>query len=216
MTILHISDLHGNIGFIDMHAEEIRHADVVVLSGDITNFAGKSKAREVIESIIPHNKNLIGVPGNCDRDGVETYLADANISVHCKCRQISGIAFCGMGGSLPCPGKTPNEHTDEEMASMLSSLPFSEDGVTVCVIHQPPFHTEADIVRSGSHVGSPSVRSFIEKHQPLLCLTGHIHESPTIDTLGKTIIVNPGAARYGRYAAIVIEGGDIHTELREG
>ena len=103
MTILHISDLHGNTGFIDKHAEEFRHADVVVLSGDITNFAGKSKTQGIVQSIIPHNKNIIGIAGNCDRCGVEAYLADTDISVHCNCRQISDITFCGMGGSLP-PG----------------------------------------------------------------------------------------------------------------
>jgi Icc-related predicted phosphoesterase len=28
----------------------------------------------------------------------------------------------------------------------------------------------------GSHVGSNTVRAYIEKRQPLICFTGHIHE----------------------------------------
>ena len=43
------------------------------------------------------------------------------------------------------------------------------------------------------HVGSKSVRKFIEKYQPLIGLHGHIHESFASDKIGNTVVVNPGS-----------------------
>lgn len=70
---------------------------------------------------------------------------------------------------------------------------------TVYVIHPPPFNTKLDIITTGTHVGSKSVRKFIEKEQPFLTLHGHIHESPKMsgsyhDKIGKTICINIGSS----------------------
>jgi hypothetical protein len=73
----------------------------------------------------------------------------------------------------------------------------SEPGQTIYVLHSPPYATALDRLSDGRPVGSQAVRAFIEQHQPLLTLHGHIHESPTIsgsyaDRIGRTICVNPG------------------------
>jgi len=67
----------------------------------------------------------------------------------------------------------------------------------IYILHSPPYGTRLDLVRGGQSVGSRSIRHFIETHQPLLTLHGHIHESPDIsgdylDRIGKTISINPG------------------------
>jgi len=41
--------------------------------------------------------------------------------------------------------------------------------------------------------GSISVRKAIEKHQPLLGLHGHIHESRGVAKIGRTVCLNPGS-----------------------
>lgn len=213
MTILQISDLHGNIEFIKKHSDAIQRADVVVLSGDITNFGDGVKAREIIESIIPLNDNIIAVPGNCDNKSVEQWLHEKDISVHGRIKTKAGISFYGMGGSLPCPGNTPNEHTEDQMKSILAGIDPIADGTFVCVVHQPPFGTKADLAGSGAHVGSKSIRTFLEKNQPALCLTGHIHESVCVDKLNSVTIVNPGPARDGHYAEIEISEQGVTAEL---
>ena len=43
-------------------------------------------------------------------------------------------------------------------------------------------------------VGSTAVRGFLERHQPLLGLHGHIHESRGITRLGRSVVINPGSA----------------------
>jgi len=71
------------------------------------------------------------------------------------------------------------------------------DHAHVLVTHCPPHSTSLDMIGSGIHVGCRAVREAIENHSPLLCLHGHIHESPEIsgsftDTLGHCVCVNPG------------------------
>ena len=88
----------------------------------------------------------------------------------------------------------PKGTIEEDMATLEK---MSDPKKTLYVIHTPPNNTLLDIITSGVHVGSTSVRSFIEKNQPPLTLHGHIHESPEMsgqsqDAIGKTICVNVG------------------------
>jgi Icc-related predicted phosphoesterase len=67
----------------------------------------------------------------------------------------------------------------------------------IFVLHSPPRDTACDLIAIGRHVGSRAIRSFLERHQPALSLSGHIHESPRVsssyrDTIGRTLVVNPG------------------------
>jgi len=70
-------------------------------------------------------------------------------------------------------------------------------GRTIHVLHSPPRDTACDCVTAELHVGSRAIRAFLERHQPPLALSGHIHESPRVsesyrDTIGRTVVVNPG------------------------
>jgi len=74
---------------------------------------------------------------------------------------------------------------------------ISDPKKTVYVIHDPPWNTNLDVLYNGQHIGSMAVRRFIERHQPPLVLSGHIHESPKAsgkitDRIGDTLCVNPG------------------------
>jgi Icc-related predicted phosphoesterase len=65
-------------------------------------------------------------------------------------------------------------------------------------------------------VGSPSVRSAIEKFQPLLGLHGHIHEARGTIKLGKTLCINPGSEYTEgilRGALVDIDGNKIDDFL---
>jgi Icc-related predicted phosphoesterase len=59
-------------------------------------------------------------------------------------------------------------------------------------------------------VGSRAVRELVERHQPLLALHGHIHESKGITRIGKTTCVNPGSA----YGEGVLDGAVV--DIRDG
>jgi len=57
-------------------------------------------------------------------------------------------------------------------------------------------------------VGSVSVRSTIEKHQPLLGLHGHIHESRGTFKIGGTLCANPGS----EYSEDILRGMILNIE----
>ena len=67
----------------------------------------------------------------------------------------------------------------------------------IYIMHSPPFGTRLDLIQGGKSAGSHSIKAFIEEHQPLLTLHGHIHESPHLsgayfDRIGETLSINPG------------------------
>jgi uncharacterized protein len=61
-------------------------------------------------------------------------------------------------------------------------------------------------------VGSEAVRRVIERHQPLLSLHGHIHESRGAIKIGKTLCINPGS----EYADGVLQGALVELNARKG
>jgi Icc-related predicted phosphoesterase len=68
---------------------------------------------------------------------------------------------------------------------------------TIYIMHSPPFGTRLDLIQGGKSAGSRPIKTFIEEHQPLLTLHGHIHESPEfsgtyLDRIGETLSINPG------------------------
>ena len=121
-----------------------------------------------------------------------------------------------LGFSTPTPWHTPREVSDEQLGVMIDEMLAGVNDGRNCIFnfHDPPVDSTLDtcpmldwntdppsqIVRAGQVVlfgaGSRSVRQAIEKHQPLLGLHGHIHESPGAIRLGRTLCVNPGS-EYG-------------------
>ncbi len=89
-------------------------------------------------------------------------------------------------------------HRTPTIADALEDLAaLTPPGETVFVLHSPPRGTRCDMIAAREHVGSRAIRRFVERHQPPLVLSGHIHESPRVsstycDTIGRTVVVNPG------------------------
>ena len=218
MNIVALTDIHGNISTIERLAAPLAEADVVLLTGDLTHFGGADDVARVLAAVREHNRSVLAVAGNCDQPAVAEWLQLEGISLHGRHEVIEGVAFLGLGGSLPAPGRTPNEFTDDELAACLDAAAegLSDELPCVLVSHQPPLDTALDMVRGGRHVGSASVRRFIERRRPLVCFTGHIHEAAGTDSLGSTQMVNPGPARGGRYAYAEVTGRLEVLEIRQG
>lgn len=61
----------------------------------------------------------------------------------------------------------------------------SDPKKTIYMIHEPPFNTPLDMIFNNNkyineksvHIGSKSIRNFIQNHVPLLTIHGHIHET---------------------------------------
>ena len=74
--------------------------------------------------------------------------------------------------------------------------------------HNVPFNTPIDEItdknspRVGYHFGSLLARELIEKHQPLVCIGGHMHEHFTSCRIGKTTAINAG---FGSFVNVLLE-----------
>lgn len=199
MKIISITDMHGSITGITQYLSDV---DIVLLAGDLTNFGRKEDTVQIVNEVRKYANEIYAVPGNCDYPEVNDYLTEQGINLHGKGKVINGFALIGVGGSLPALGKTPTEYSEEELEDFfnrgISEVP--NDLPIILMSHQPPMDTILDKLTSGTHVGSSTVRSFIEKHQPLICFSGHIHEGVGIDSIGRTKLINPGPLRNGGYA----------------
>ena len=217
MKILLCSDIHGKVKWIPAIADEIQSADFVIAAGDITNFGGAEKAKEIVESFIQFNRSFFAVPGNCDLDDVDQYLESKNMSLHGKLTELDEIYLVGVGGSLPCPGYTPNEEGEGFFRDILeeSYKSYKNDKPLILVTHQPAYGIKLDRLTSGGYCGSKEIRAFIERYQPFIAVSGHIHEAVGIDNLGNTLLINPGALKERHYAVLEIRHGEATVELRE-
>lgn len=211
------------IGFGDIHmncsaAEDIPaldSADLIIITGDITNFGYRQDAEKILRRLQVINSSILGVAGNLDQPDVNLYLEESGLSLHGKGRLFEEIGIIGLGGSNYTPFNTPFEFSEPELATLLAAGLSQVEGAKelILVSHAPPVKTQTDRLVNGSHVGSTAVRTFIEQHQPLLCMTGHIHESRGEDYIGRTLVLNPGMLKDGGYIEAVIENGKISASL---
>lgn len=213
MRIIAVTDIHGDPAGIVRLKAELARADLALVSGDITNFGGRREAASIMEKIQGYCPQILAVPGNCDRPEVGAYLSERGWNLDSRTVELEGLRFLGLGGSLPCPGRTLLEFTEEELASFLNGADSgTKTGAPfVLLCHQPPYGTKLDRVLGGLHVGSRTIREFIEKKKPLACFCGHIHESAGMDNIGATVIANPGPLSKGGF--IRAEWDGVHLRL---
>jgi len=203
MIIIALSDIHGNLTYLADIASQLADADLVVISGDITNFSSRPVAAQIINDISKHNSNILAVTGNCDPAEVNEFLTDENINLNCSCIEFEGITFTGLSGGITDQSQKSKAQTlDEYFTGCLEALKPKIDSVNplIFVSHQPAQATEID----SSGLGSRAIREFIEINQPILALSGHVHEASGKDIIGETTLVNPGPFCEGSYAKIEI------------
>lgn len=216
MRILVSSDFHGNASAFQRIATELQQLkiDLLIICGDITNFGPAKQAEKLLSIFKGINIPIIFVPGNCDLPSVLEFETENCFNIHGKCIKIRNYAFIGVGGSPIGPLNTPLEFSEDEIEDLLriavSKCP--ENKGLIVVSHTPPFNTKLDLAFNGEHIGSQSVRNFIEKQRPIAVFCGHVHEARGIDKINNTIIINPGAARHGLYA-IAEMNGEVEVRL---
>lgn len=212
MNICAITDIHGKKSSLKklFDSIDIREFDLLLCCGDITSFGGEKEAKEVLE-LIP-NIQFYTIFGNCDKSEVKDHIESLGISLHEKEVKVADYAIGGFGGSNKSPFGTPSEYEEDQIMAGLSKLSFKN---MVLVTHVPPYGTKLDRVGNSKSIGSTSVRSIIEKMQPLVAVSGHVHESRAIDSIGNTQLLNPGPLKEGYYGTIRIDAKVVKVELKE-
>lgn len=206
MRFLILSDIHGDKNYIEKIDEEFAKADAVLFAGDFAEMNKPETGLTILNTLVKKHDTIFSVIGNCDEPAFLDELENLDVSVEKDIIYRDGLVLSGSGGTLKFTLTTPNEKTDEEMLSELNLAAEVKDASNmILVLHHPPIDTNCDKITSGIHVGSKLFRKFIEEHQPLAVICGHIHESAGIDYIGKTLVINPGALMEGHYAVMEIE-----------
>jgi Icc-related predicted phosphoesterase len=208
-------DIHDSIGNIE-RIPGMETAAGVILSGDLTNIGGAQQAERVIGAVRTRNPTVYAQIGNMDTPGVDDFLSQGAINIHRRGLMLDGdVALVGVGYSNPTPFMTPSEVPDQALGEWLDEAYARVRSArhVLLVSHTPPHDTKADRLGDGTPVGSQAVRAFIERAQPEVCLTGHIHEARGVDTIGRTTIVNPGMLSAGGYVRIVFDGAKLSATL---
>lgn len=206
----------------------IREADLVLLTGDLTNYGGKREVKAVLDDILALNPNVLAQFGNLDRMEINDYLENLDLNLHGQARLVQGqVCLVGLGGSNPTPFNTPSEFAEKELMALADKAmaqgrdykalaePLHKRHIPlIFVSHAPPYHTGVDRLHNGKHVGSSSVRSIIEQYRPDLCISGHIHEARGRDTILDTPICNPGMLRRGGWVTLHINQSQLEINLQ--
>jgi len=104
----------------------------------------------------------------------------------------AGSTFGGVRGMRKHRGRWSDELSDADFADRARKL--SKD-LDILVTHSPPEGIHDFMADGHGHVGSPALRSFVERHDPSLAplkahLFGHIHEAKGTSVLGGTVFSN--------------------------
>jgi len=208
MRFLVVADIHGNRSvskWINSVAKE-NNVDYVLMLGDITNFGPNSVATDIIGSI---KLGVYAIPGNCDPLDLPDTVSEVAIDMHGKSEYISDLYIAGLGGSNPTIFNTPFELSEDAIYEKLR--PISKKGM-ILMVHAPAYGFN-DVIPSGLSVGSTAILKIVEEFDPLLVLSGHIHESIGIIEKNGTTFINPGPAKDGMYALVDVKNRKVNAKL---
>lgn len=173
-------------------------------------------------------RRMFVAPGNDDFFEIDPVLKDSDVVefVEGRCVQVNGFDVITTGFSNPTPWETDRELPEPKLLELLDRMAAGRrpDAELVAVFHAPPHNTGIDdapaldeefrpsVSAAGlemAPVGSTAVRDFIQAHQPLCSLHGHVHEGRGVAQLGRTVCINPGSEyTQGVLSGCIIELGE--------
>jgi Icc-related predicted phosphoesterase len=191
LSILAFSDLHCDVGAAEDIVRAATNVDLVLGAGDFAIMRrGIEKTIEILKYI---RRPTIVVPGN--GESYEELLAacqgwpSAHV-LHGAGKTIDDLSIFGIGGAIPVTpfGSWSYDFSEEQAEQMLAGASAAD----ILVTHSPP-HGACDLSSAGQHLGSQSVRAFVERQKPRLVVCGHIHDSwRQQSSIGETLVVNAG------------------------
>jgi len=183
MRILACADLHGRRAVYEWLLTSARehHAEVIVLAGDLLGCldgfdtpeqAQRHEANRLVELLETASATVLYIMGNDDLVELDS-TSDRVLSIHGRQIECGRFRFAGYQYSLPFMGGT-FEKSDAEVRIDLAGLPGPFDAATVVVSHSPAFGI-LDPGFGDSHIGSESLRQFLEAHPYRAHIHGHSH-----------------------------------------
>ena len=197
MKILAVSDMVVDRLYSAQVAERFCDIKMILSCGDLPY--------EYLEFLVTAlNVPLLYVPGNHDPaydEQIPTARAHGCDCLDGKVKSVKGLNIAGMGGSIRYRPGAPNQYTQSQMYSRMSSfvprllwyLPRHGNILDILIAHSPPrgIHDEND----QAHVGFTAFRDFIQTFKPRFFLHGHtmVYKSnimSPITMVGTTTVIN--------------------------
>ena len=168
-------------------------------------------------------------PGNDDEFEVDEVIRRAKAVELGEGRvvDIDGFSMISSGWSNPTPWNTHREESEDKLTVRIDAMAKQIPDLSKAIfnLHCPPFKSGLDEApaidsdlklmhggRALRPVGSRAVREAIDRHQPVLSLHGHVHESKGAVKLGKTLSINPGSS----YEEGVLMAAIVNLDAKKG
>ena len=206
MRLLFVADLHYSLKQFDWLLAHAREYDAAVIGGDLLDLASDLDA-DVQIAIVEKYIRLLQQEGQVvvssgNHDGDSRNAADESVAEWL--RSIRGERLHADGDSFDlgdtritvCPW-WDGELSRGELQAQLEQEAQKVRGRWLWIHHAPPEGARTSWT-GRKFVGDEFLRGWIERFQPDMVLSGHIHNSPFyeagswIDRIGKTWVFNPG------------------------
>jgi len=195
LRILAAGDFHGDTKIAKKLAEkaEKENVDLVILTGDITGFV---ETKNLIKPFTDRKEKVVFVPGNWDSPETSSFLSKLygikNIDDYYVKYKDIGIFGAGNPGTL----FINEDKTFQSLKKNFEKIKNLEKKIMVTHMHAAGTKSELS-----GFPGSSGIRKAVEKFQPDLFISGHIHELEGVEEkIGKTKVINVG--RKGRIIEI--------------
>ncbi len=180
------------------------------------------------EKLTPQNITLYFMAGNDDLYSIDKVVEEFQSIRNPDMKHFEldgGYEVVGLSNANITPWLCARDIEEDELTKKLDTLAglIQKPERTIAMLHVPPFKSGLDtcpdldknlkIITQGGQVvmksaGSPAVKAFIEKVQPMLSLHGHIHESPGYVRNGRTLMINAGS----EYAEGIMKAAIVNLE----
>jgi len=186
LRILAAGDIHGDKKIAEKLAKraEKEKVDLVILNGDIT---GLVETENLIAPFTKRHEKVIFVPGNWDSQDTADFLSKKygirNIDNYYV--KYKNVGIFGAGAEKLFMDE---DKTFKKLKNNFDKIKNLEKKIMVTHIHAAGTKSELS-----GFAGSSGIRKAVEKLQPDLLISGHIHELEGVEEkIGKTKVINVG------------------------
>lgn len=185
--ILAAGDIHGDTKLAEYLAKkaEKENVNLVILTGDIT---GMIETKNLIKPFTDRKEKVIFVPGNWDSEDTAEVLSKLygikNLDNYYMKQGDIGIFGLGSAGLL----SLNEREAFGKLKKNFDKIKDLEKKIMVSHIHAAGTKSELS-----GFPGSSGIRKAIDKFQPDIFISGHIHELEGIEEkIGRTRVINVG------------------------
>lgn len=230
MRLLFVADLHYSLKQFDWLLTQAAGYDLVIIGGDLLDLSSALDPDVQITIVENYLRKLRALAplvicsGN--HDGDSSNAADESVAEWVRAARGDGVYVDGDGFTLGglrvtvCPwwdGDVTRQELEELLAREAEHARAARDWLWVH--HAPPDGSKTSWARKKA-LGDTQLRAWIERFQPGLVLSGHIHNSPFyeegswVDRIGRTWVFNPGRQIGSEPSHILLDFNEQTAEWR--